>query len=121
MATPKFTPAHERIVREGLDALAWLELVIERRIRRLGETDSLLLALRDVCGLAGRLSDSAPEEWRQGRVWSVLSPQDVWVLEGWEREAGRILHSAEDPAPKLSGRHPARLRRLRELLEQYLA
>jgi hypothetical protein len=109
------------IVIEGVEALEWLATVIEGRMQRSGETQSALLALRDVRGLAGRLVGSEPAEWREGWIRSLLSPEDIRVLDRCEQQAIGIVHSAEDPAPRTSGGHPTRLRRLREFLERYSA
>lgn len=111
---------YEQIVREGVEALGWLESVIERRIEHSGETASRLLALRDVTGLAGRLAGAEPFVWREGLIRNILSLQDVGVLENWEKEAPHIIHSREDPEPAASSPHPARIRALRHFLELYL-
>lgn len=101
--------------------LRWSQGIIERRIESTGESAELLLRLRDICGLAGRLSDSEPEESSREWIRSFLSPQDLGVLEGWETEVRGLVHSSEDPTPATSWRHLQALTALRQFLESYLA
>ena len=108
------------VVQEGIDALGWLEAIIERRLISAGQKAELLLALRDVTGLAGRLASMEPDEWSHGWARNMLSPLDVGVLESWEREAQTLIHSSEDPTPTTSWRHLRALTMLRRFLESYL-
>jgi hypothetical protein len=68
---------YQATLRKGIAALEQVDALIVRTGR---DDPEQLLELRDVRGLKGRLGEMEPEDWRQGRVLTTLSPLDVGVL-----------------------------------------
>jgi hypothetical protein len=102
---------HQIVVRDGIAALRWAQEVLELRAAAAPEPEPLLLRIRDVAGLAGRLEDATADDWEQRHVLSVLSPQDLDVLAQWEQDSATLAGAV--------GRS-RQFRALREMLGSYM-
>jgi hypothetical protein len=102
---------YQAVLRNGLEALRWAHDTLEERLARTPTDEHILLEIRDVSGLLGRLKDTDREDWEDRFMVTSLSGQDVGVLEKWE------VQSAS--APNASGRS-RQFRALRQMIAQYL-
>ena len=73
-------PSHfEQILADGLRALRMAEADLRASAAASYEPGPILLEVRNVGGLADRLGDTAPSEWRSGSIpW--FNSQDVAVV-----------------------------------------
>ena|SRR5690349_25068136 len=89
-------------------------LAAELRLRAAAQPHApeLWLSIRDYEGLAGRLADSDDWEWQHGFAATLISGQDLGVLD-------ELLAHKDDSPVQVSEEQASVLARLRRFLRQY--
>lgn len=115
----RLPPNWQDIVKEGIDALAWSENILDRELLQATDPNALLAGIREVSGLATRLREATEAEWESGYVRVSITQRDLDVLEEWEHRGVSLRNLRSDRFGEARQRAP-HFRALRLFLEAYL-
>ena len=112
---------YRQTLANGVEALNWAAETLRNQKSRSDEKEILLVQLRDVVGLAGRLADTDDEEWSSRTARFFFSPADLYVLRHWEDTVLEMTpKGVKEPFVESRMRY-GQFRMLRALLEAVLA
>ena len=115
----QLAPDYWEVLQRGVAALRDLAAELRRAIDARPGDPERLLALRDVSGLAMRLDDTTPADWREGWAGFAYTGQDLGVLAELIAEDAAGSPYRDDDAAATRAARAGALRELRDLLEQY--
>ena len=113
----KLPADYHDVLAEGAAALSTSAVTLRTKAVRHPENPALWLAVRDLEGLAGRLSAVARRDWESGSAALLITGQDVGAL---DELLAAVVGVGEQDAVVVPASRVASLTRLADFLRRYL-